>query len=143
MNDRKAEYQLFLKSHFWREISLACKNRANRRCEDCKSTLRLHAHHTSYPAGWYKTTLEQLRCLCDACHRKAHGLPSPKLNRKQRRKAESRRRKVEKWVAEKRRKAEQDRRLRPAFGFTGNIFNGSIEHGDRRFSPLRMNERAC
>lgn len=78
-------YSLFLKSDFWREISQKCKDAANRLCQDCKSRKKLQAHHTSYPDNWYETTLEQLRCLCEWCHKKAHGFevgPDPRTRKR-------------------------------------------------------------
>jgi hypothetical protein len=70
----KELYALFLESRWWLDLSRECRKEAGGRCSECGSTNRLQAHHLRYPDNWFDTTLKDLRCLCDDCHAKAHGL---------------------------------------------------------------------
>lgn len=69
----KENYELFLRSDFWIELS-ARKKKLVKKCERCGSRRNLQSHHKVYPDNWYQTTLEMLEVLCRACHKKEHGL---------------------------------------------------------------------
>lgn len=66
-------YREFLKTEFWKNLSSE-KKRLVSACEECGSTRKLQAHHTSYPKDWFDSTLDHLKTLCGRCHRRAHGL---------------------------------------------------------------------
>lgn len=74
--DAKEAYKLFLLSDFWIKLSLR-KRRTARKCERCGSKKRLQSHHKFYRDNWFDTIIEDLECLCVACHRNHHGISEP------------------------------------------------------------------
>ncbi len=73
-SQRKAEYQQFLKSPFWRTLRAECIERDGGKCRYCGRDWMLQAHHLMYPRDWYDTTLDMLLTLCRPCHKKEHGI---------------------------------------------------------------------
>lgn len=74
---RKAAYQAFLLTPFWRELSLRKKMSVNFRCERCRRRQNLNSHHKFYRPDWFETKIEDLICLCRHCHEVEHGLANP------------------------------------------------------------------
>lgn len=67
------DYALFLRSKFWKQLSLKCRSEAGFACQMCGARRAgCNAHHIRYPDDWYRTTLQDLICLCPRCHKRAH-----------------------------------------------------------------------
>jgi len=65
-----------LLTHSWKELRKLALCRAGHRCEKCgRSNVRLHVHHLRYEEP---ITLDDIRVVCNKCHRKWHGKYSPK-----------------------------------------------------------------
>lgn len=78
---RKAAYETFLKSSFWKGLSFECRSKANFKCSECgiqPGKPNLHSHHLKYPSCWFNTTLDILVCLCEHCHNRRHGCKNKK-----------------------------------------------------------------
>ena len=72
---RKMPYDDFMKTRYWQLVALQVKNDAGWRCEACGSTKGLVAHHVSYRIhGFEMYRVNELQCLCQACHERIHGL---------------------------------------------------------------------
>jgi len=69
-------YSQKLKDERWRNKRELVLERANRRCEDCKSKENLEIHHCYYKYGLepWQYPLDALRCLCKICHQKRDGI---------------------------------------------------------------------
>lgn len=70
--DAKEAYALFLESDFWKELSLAVRRKARHTCARCGKRGGCQAHHLVYRPHWFDVQLEDLQCLCRACHLAAH-----------------------------------------------------------------------
>ena len=71
----KSQYQVYLLTPYWREVSRAVKKRAGFRCQLCNSPLDLHAHlRTSVHQGQKLNHLDDLICLCKKCHKNFHAV---------------------------------------------------------------------
>jgi hypothetical protein len=73
---RRDRYRAALKSRHWRRLRVSAYRRSCGRCEGCRkraflSVLQLH-HLTYEHVG--KERLKEVRLLCDACHRRQHGI---------------------------------------------------------------------
>lgn len=69
-----SKYSDYLKTDYWKAVSLAVKKRAGYRCELCNSQHDLQAHHRCYDhRGKELEHLEDLTCLCRRCHAIFHG----------------------------------------------------------------------
>lgn len=87
-------YQTYLETDYWKQVSTAVKERAEYRCQVCNSPHDLQAHHRTYEhRGRELGFLGDLICLCRRCHGIFHGkapepkpvpVQQPKLTRKQR-----------------------------------------------------------
>lgn len=76
---RQQEYQEFLKTDFWKELSSTKKEMVGHKCEGCETTENLQCHHKFYRKSWFATRLSDLVVLCDGCHSKVHkALDKPK-----------------------------------------------------------------
>ena len=73
--DGMEAYRNFLRSDFWKELSLRKRN-SIWKCELCGSRKFLQSHHRFYRGYWYDTRLEDLQVLCRKCHRAEHGIVS-------------------------------------------------------------------
>lgn len=73
----RMKYSEYLKSPEWREIRREILRLARYRCERCDaSNVRLQVHHKTYVNRGYEE-IEDLEAVCDACHKKEHGIVSP------------------------------------------------------------------
>lgn len=73
-------YQIYLRTDYWHQVSQLVKDRAGHRCQICNSKQELHAHHRTYAnKGNELEHLDDLTCLCRVCHGIFHGriLPDP------------------------------------------------------------------
>jgi len=74
---RWGSYNDFLKSPEWKAIRKAKLEDSGYRCDSCTATeLPLHIHHKDYGYPWGQEPLWHLKCLCENCHRAAHGKSS-------------------------------------------------------------------
>ena len=73
-----AFYKLYLKSEWWFNLRERKINSVGGKCEVCQSKTKLQVHHLKYwidnESVFYKENLVDLKCLCDSCHRKEHGI---------------------------------------------------------------------
>ncbi len=82
---RKMEYNDFLKTVYWKGISIFVKDRAGKACEICGATKKLATHHLNYlNHGDEIHHTEDLQCLCKECHEKAHGIGQDETEKKRR-----------------------------------------------------------
>lgn len=71
----KRDYQDFLQSSYWKEISKKVKKRDNNCCTICGSSSYLNVHHKTYSHHFSEHNhLGDLITLCRNCHRKIHKL---------------------------------------------------------------------
>ena len=71
----QSQYQAYLTTPYWREVSRAVKKRAGFRCQLCNSPLDLQAHHRTYEhKGDELNHLDDLICLCKKCHKNFHAV---------------------------------------------------------------------
>jgi len=64
----RAEY---MRSVWWHVVREAALSRAGDRCEECGAADRLQAHHVTYER-FRRELPEDVRILCDRCHRAIH-----------------------------------------------------------------------
>jgi hypothetical protein len=72
----KERYAAYLATTEWRARRISIIRRDKKRCTECGSKRRLQVHHKTYERVGEELP-EDLITLCDDCHCKAHGLPSP------------------------------------------------------------------
>ena len=65
------EYQEYLNSSHWKEVSAQCREEYDNRCAICGSTEKLNVHHWTYERLGEEYP-EDLVCLCQACHERVH-----------------------------------------------------------------------
>lgn len=138
LRNYKKEYAEFLKGSFWKSLRSACLARDGHECVKCGKKKKLQAHHKKYRA-WMETKLEDLITLCESCHGLTHGI-RPKKAKKGKRKTGPNHVKYAKWerqlaydMSTQRKKWMQGLKP-PKVGFSGKIFNGSVEEHDHRFT---------
>jgi 5-methylcytosine-specific restriction endonuclease McrA len=69
----QSQYQAYLATPYWREVSRLVKKRYGWRCGVCNSPLALQAHHRTYEhQGDELNHLDDLICLCKVCHKLFH-----------------------------------------------------------------------
>ena len=74
MSEIRMNYQDYLNSDYWKQVSQAVKKRAGYRCQICNSQHDLQAHHRCYDhRGNELQHLDDLTCLCRRCHAIFHG----------------------------------------------------------------------
>ena len=79
-NMTKEEYRQLLNSDYWKGYSYSLIKERNFTCEDCGRRFygqrnKLQVHHLRYrDANPWSYSPDELVVLCDACHRKRHGL---------------------------------------------------------------------
>lgn len=67
------DYHDFLKTPYWKSISLFVKERDGKQCKICGSTKRLNVHHLRYNHhGDELHHTEDLMCVCKNCHTTLH-----------------------------------------------------------------------
>ena len=82
---RKMDYKDFLKTTYWKGISIFVKERAGKACELCGATKKLATHHLHYlNHGDEIHHTEDLQCLCKDCHQKTHGIIQDDTEKKRR-----------------------------------------------------------
>lgn len=75
MSQAQDRYHEYLESNYWKQVSLLVKKRADFRCQLCNSPHGLQAHHRSYQNRGRElegNNINDLICLCGACHRLFH-----------------------------------------------------------------------
>lgn len=65
------DYQEYLQTPHWKEVSAQCRERYDNRCAICGSTEDLNVHHWTYEHLGEEKPWE-LICLCQSCHERAH-----------------------------------------------------------------------
>lgn len=66
-------YQEYLDTPYWKQVSVLVKASAGGRCQVCNSDHNLMAHHRTYAnRGKELDHLEDLTCLCGRCHQLFH-----------------------------------------------------------------------
>ena len=71
-------YQEFLRTPYWYAVATLTKKNARYQCQVCKNSKDLQVHHRgeNYEIrGNEHQNMQELTCLCERCHRMAHGLP--------------------------------------------------------------------
>ena len=69
----KIDYNIYLKTNFWKLISMYKKNISGNKCNLCSSTKFLETHHNTYiNYGKELNHLNDLIVLCKDCHNKFH-----------------------------------------------------------------------
>jgi len=69
-------YQIFLKTLYWKGVRYYVKRMNDFKCQQCTSKEKLAVHHTTYEHRghdhlFWETTLV---CLCNNCHKKTHNI---------------------------------------------------------------------
>ena len=77
----RPDYKAYLQSDEWRKRARKARKEAKFRCQLCNASDRvLHVHHRTYENLGHEEPAD-LVCLCDACHRKFHGITEPEDDR--------------------------------------------------------------
>lgn len=67
----------FLRTPYWYAVASLVKKKAGNLCQVCRSGKDLQAHHRGKHyeiLGNEHQNMHELTCLCDKCHKKAHGI---------------------------------------------------------------------
>ena len=70
---RQLSYQEYLKSPEWQQLRLKVLQRDRHTCQGCLAARATEVHHRSYGHVRREFCFE-LISLCDACHRRLHGV---------------------------------------------------------------------
>lgn len=73
-DDRKIQYENFIKSKEWKLIRQRLFDERGKICEKCKLTEDIHVHHLNYKRLGGKERNSDLQVLCKKCHMELHGL---------------------------------------------------------------------
>lgn len=73
MTSRKSEYQSYLRSDDWKNLSLVARLRAGNSCELCGASGD-HVHHVKYPKRFSEDNLDNLLVVCEYHHSLLHGI---------------------------------------------------------------------
>lgn len=79
------KYADFLRTPYWYAVASLVKKRAGNLCQVCRSGKDLQTHHRgeNYEIrGNEHQNLNELTCLCEKCHKKAHGIYVPKKKKR-------------------------------------------------------------
>lgn len=68
-----SDYQDYLKTSQWGELSRQARERAGDKCETCGSSPG-HVHHVKYPKRFDEDHVDNLVVLCRRCHGLMHGI---------------------------------------------------------------------
>ena len=93
--ERKALYDRYLKSGWWRQQRLAALERAEHLCQLCASDKDLQVHHRIYDRVGCEKPVD-LTVLCDSCHKHFHRKPKAKPAKKPRQRQQPKRKKTPK-----------------------------------------------
>lgn len=74
------KYQDYLKTEHWKKVRKNKYKNKKRTCCICNSNIKLNVHHLNYDCIW-KEEGNDLRILCESCHKLAHKL-IPYIKRK-------------------------------------------------------------
>lgn len=69
----KKKYQEYLKSPEWAAKRLMAFRTWGTTCQLCESSKNLQVHHRTYK-NIFKELMEDLMIVCEACHKKIHGI---------------------------------------------------------------------
>lgn len=70
---RKEAYNTFLQSDYWKAVKQAKIKEVGKHCEQCNSSEHLQLHHVTYiHHGIEHKHLDDLKLLCEDCHKHAH-----------------------------------------------------------------------
>ena len=78
-------YGDFLRTPYWYAVATLVKKRAGSMCQICRSSKNLQAHHRgeNYAIrGNEHQNMTELTCLCEQCHKGAHGYGGPKRKKR-------------------------------------------------------------
>lgn len=80
---KKLDYYDFLKTPYWKAISIIKFKESNFKCQLCNGNLNLATHHKTYEHhGYEHLYIEDLIVLCKNCHEKFHDIErNEKLNK--------------------------------------------------------------
>lgn len=67
-----AKYTLYLASARWKTLRSKRISESGFRCESCRNTEKLEAHHLTYERI-FREKMDDLMTLCEYCHDKAEG----------------------------------------------------------------------
>ena len=71
---RSMPYAEYLKSPHWKQLRIAKLKAARYTCEHCgQRNAILHVHHVTYDRRGCER-MSDLRCLCEQCHCRVHGI---------------------------------------------------------------------
>lgn len=76
--DDYSDYQSYIRSREWETRAIEAKRRAGWRCQECGKRFevgerhKLHAHHLTYDR-LYRELRQDVKVLCQDCHKRAHG----------------------------------------------------------------------
>jgi 5-methylcytosine-specific restriction endonuclease McrA len=69
-------YSIYLNSNYWQRLRAEKLDSVGHKCERCGTTKTLQVHHKTYYRNGedilYHETLDDLECLCRACHEQHH-----------------------------------------------------------------------
>lgn len=72
---QKENYDIFLKSEYWKCVRRIKIEEAGGKCQICGSRKKLNVHHNSYAHHYQEHKhLEDLVVLCRNCHEKFHNI---------------------------------------------------------------------
>ena len=76
---KRNDYNVFLRSAYWKKVRLLVLERDNKTCQVCGSKKTLHVHHKTYEHHFSELEhLEDLITLCKSCHEKEHNIKPKK-----------------------------------------------------------------
>lgn len=67
------KYKEYLRSHKWMRKRKKMLALCGSQCENCGNTKRLQVHHLHYRTLG-RESVNDLKLLCDSCHKKEHGI---------------------------------------------------------------------
>lgn len=67
----RTRYIKYINTKHWKELRSRKRESVGNKCESCQSESILHVHHLKYK-NWIDVQLEDLRVLCENCHKKEH-----------------------------------------------------------------------
>lgn len=69
----RLEYKAFLKTYYWRAITMYLKHKNGDHCTYCPTETGLQVHHKTYDHhGIELFYMDELEVLCDKCHKARH-----------------------------------------------------------------------
>ena len=62
----------YMETEVWKGLSKQRMKIDGWKCCECKSAENLQVHHIHYPLVWGEESIDDLRTLCDECHKNLH-----------------------------------------------------------------------